>query len=88
MGVAQQLWAYPAGDAGGHGYATEGAVSVCGVPRLAGGRGEQWMELRPAEWMLLLASSGFEALLVGLLEPMLAAVDELGIGAGTQLQAP
>ncbi|WP_139318403.1 HNH endonuclease, partial [Kocuria sp. CNJ-770] len=28
----------------------------------------------PFEWMLLLASSGFEALLVGLLEPVLTAV--------------
>ena len=45
-------------------------------------------ELSPAEWMLLLASSGFEALLVGLVEPVLAAVDEVGIGAGAQLQAP
>ena len=42
----------------------------------------------PLEWMLLLASSSLESLLVGLVEPVLAAVDEFGIGAGAQLQAP
>jgi hypothetical protein len=32
--------------------------------------------------MLLLASSGFEALVVDLVEPVLVAVDEVGAGAG------
>jgi hypothetical protein len=38
--------------------------------------------------MLLLASNGFESVEVNLVEPVLAAVDEFGGGAGVQLQAP